>query len=619
MLINLDLSGAEWAIVAHLCRDPRMLEVVKSGKSPHLITGTIMSGLSEELVLAEHKLIGDESNADTIMAKRKEALPEVFKAKFLPRTFSIRQTAKKCLVGNTEVLTPLGWVQIRHVKKGQMIAQWDAGEISFVPVSHAHRYKNSDELIALSNRRFSQIVTSNHKMLVRGTKDHIASTCAAENFPDDTKVCVPISGTYRSMEASSLTESEIRFLAAVQADGSINPYGQIIFKLHKTRKIARLQKLFDDLKIKIVAKSDKTIHIPRCVVTSRVVKLLSEFEYVRQKRHAEKTLRHGNLSKNFGPFLLKLGAKEMAAFVDELRFWDGHTIKAKDTESFQYFTTVEENANWVQTIAHLVGHRATITKRMPSNGISKKPLFWVRVGHVDNTNTSTIKRSSATASEVFCVTVPSGFFMIRHNGKPSISGNSNHGLNYRESFRMFALANEMEEREAKQIVNMYSKQVYPGIGEWWNRIDEEVRRTRVLTNSFGRKCYFMGQLNDDTFKQATAFVPQSTVFDVTAQALPKLFEDASDDFAPAELLAQVHDSLLLQYRKLDFLAMARFVVKLALDYFSPTINYGEPFKLGVDCKVGLDWGSMKGLKLTPDADALARDLAQAWDEFHPPK
>lgn len=185
---------------------------------------------------------------------------------------------------------------------------------------------------------------------------------------------------------------------------------------------------------------------------------------------------------------------------------------------------------------------------------------------------------------------------------------ANHGGNYREGYKMFALMNEMEEREAKRIIDLYSGVAYPGLHKWWDLTDAQIRKTRTLANCFGRKCYFMGQIGNDTFKQAYAFVPQSTVVDSCNQAMARMFEDSSADFAPAQLLAQVHDSLLTQYLSTDFAAIARFCIKLGLDYMRPVLDYGEPFRLNVDLKVGFDWAHLVEIKLTEDADDLAAKL-----------
>lgn len=204
---------------------------------------------------------------------------------------------------------------------------------------------------------------------------------------------------------------------------------------------------------------------------------------------------------------------------------------------------------------------------------------------------------------------------------------ANHGLNFAETYRTFALLNELEEREAKRIVYAYTcncanfcrgricKCAYPGVREWWDRTDAQLRKTRRITNCFGRTVYFMGQIGKDMFKQGYAFVPQSTTGDCCNHGMRAMFEDASPYFRPAELLAQVHDSLLVQYLSRNWTDMAAFAVKLGREYMRPELNYGEPYRLGTDLKVGFDWAAMIEVKLSDDVDAVAPGLAAAHDKL----
>lgn len=618
MLLEFDLAGAEWFVTGFLAPEPAMIEVFRSGKSPHPVTGARMTELSEDLVVADSKLIGLRNDPDEIAALRRENLPEVLKARWLPRTMSIRQAGKKCLAPDTEVLTQAGWIKIEHLKAGTEVAQWENGMISFVKPDGLWVYANKEPLIHLQGNHISQIVTKDHRIPLRDRHGRY-SEVIVRSLPREVHYSIPVSGILQNTSVTP-TPLEARLLAAVQADGTVTPYGQIVFKLHKARKLWRLKWLLSELGLDIAdSLSGIQFHLPRCDLVNNIVHLLCGFSYTRQKRHAVKTPRKGNLPKTFGDYLLRFSPEALSAFVDELRYWDGHS-RAGGGKAFQYFTTVRANAEWVQTAAHLTGNRASVRERI--NGPNRKNLFWVSIGSCNNTNTLSVKRCESGANKVYCLTVSSGFFMVRHNGKISVTGNSNHALNYREEFRTFALKNNMSENEAKTIIELYrgtrldsSRAAYPGLLKWYERIDRTVRDTRRLYNCFGGSVYFSGALNDDTFRKATAYVPQSTVFFVTAQAMPKLLDDETPDFAPSQLLIQDHDSLVTQYRSRDFAAMARYAIRLGLDYLSPVLRYnGFEFTLSVGCKVGLNWKDMTEIKLTRDEGALAASLEKIWNE-----
>ena len=172
---------------------------------------------------------------------------------------------------------------------------------------------------------------------------------------------------------------------------------------------------------------------------------------------------------------------------------------------------------------------------------------------------------------------------------------SNHGLNYAEGFRKFALINEIDESEAKRIVEMYHL-IYPGIRLWYEIIKRQLQQTRSLTNCFGRKVRFMDQWGEDLWKAAYSMLPQSSVVDSLNIGLVKTYEDdwlCGLDQLNIDVLAQVHDSILLQVPTKVVVDPVLFaeVQELCYNYVSPTLNYnGREFKIATDSKMGLNWG-----------------------------
>lgn len=99
ILIEVDLVQAEWVVTAYLAQDPRMLEIIKEGLDPHLMTGCLISDAPEDFVKAENKLVGHETDPGVVESLRK-GLPRSWKGQptssfFMPRTMSIRQAGKK--------------------------------------------------------------------------------------------------------------------------------------------------------------------------------------------------------------------------------------------------------------------------------------------------------------------------------------------------------------------------------------------------------------------------------------------------------------------------------------------------------------------------------------------
>lgn len=177
---------------------------------------------------------------------------------------------------------------------------------------------------------------------------------------------------------------------------------------------------------------------------------------------------------------------------------------------------------------------------------------------------------------------------IRQAGKKS-----NHGLNYDMRYKRFALENEMPEKDSERIVDLYRNQAYPGLVTWHTEIREELRTTRSLVNLMGRKIQLFDQPGPELWMTAYSFKPQSTVADICLQGMCAIYEDRHPVMEPLKLCAQVHDSIVFQYPDDDIEMLRAFAWRVKM-HMSPTLEArGRKFKLGVDCKIGQNWGDMK--------------------------
>lgn len=172
---------------------------------------------------------------------------------------------------------------------------------------------------------------------------------------------------------------------------------------------------------------------------------------------------------------------------------------------------------------------------------------------------------------------------------------SNHGLNYDEGPNGFAMINEIDQAEAKRIVNLYHE-IYPGIRIWYESIKRQLQKDRILTNCFGRSVRFLGGWDDKLWKSAYSAIPQSTVVDSLNEGMEKLYEDATvcgSAGLNGDILAQVHDSVLMQFpiSKLKDRATFDKLIHTITDYTSPDITYStRTFKIASDYKFGVNWG-----------------------------
>jgi hypothetical protein len=193
---------------------------------------------------------------------------------------------------------------------------------------------------------------------------------------------------------------------------------------------------------------------------------------------------------------------------------------------------------------------------------------------------------------------------IRQMGKKS-----NHGLNYDMKYKRFALENEVDETEAKRVVELYRTTAYPGIPVWHETVRDQLRKDRTLINCFNRKYIFLDAWGPELFDAAYAFLPQSTVFDITRIGMVKLWNDNSAIMSKVQLLEQTHDSILTQYPVDDLLALARVCGTIGLDYMNPTLYYNSrEFHIDTSVKLGFNWGSMIEIPLVPDETAMTLNI-----------
>jgi len=217
-----------------------------------------------------------------------------------------------------------------------------------------------------------------------------------------------------------------------------------------------------------------------------------------------------------------------------------------------------------------------------------------------------------------------GYF-IRNMSLRQCGKKSNHGLNYDERFRTFALINDMLERDAKRVIEGYHS-IYPGIRQAYEGIKHKLGKDRTLINPFGRKYRFLGKWGHDLFKQAYSYLPQSTVGDVLngfgySGGILGIYGQQCRESIPAllplEQLIQVHDSLLTQYPadKLDEMAETCVFISNALN---PTIEYeGRSFTIETDLKIGFNWGDMEKVSLSHNKETMKENLETTLNELRP--
>ena len=129
---------------------------------------------------------------------------------------------------------------------------------------------------------------------------------------------------------------------------------------------------------------------------------------------------------------------------------------------------------------------------------------------------------------------------------------------------------------------------------WYQEVRNEIMATHCLKSPLGHVRYFFGNVekSHQAFNSAVAHAPQNLSVSVLNIGLWKVWGLVKKHQGNLRLKAQIHDSVLGQYRKGR--EDIRAEVLAAMN--NPVIIHGRTLRIPVDIKVGDSWGTMKELK-----------------------
>lgn len=517
-LINADLSQAEARVVAHLAGETRLIEIFDRGGDIH------------------------RKNAANIFNKLESEV-----------TSEERQLAKRvvhaCLHPDSEVLTRYGWVRVQDVTKRingfdeVMVYDPKTEFLLFDRPTEVHNYAAPNKMVRVLGGTVDQYVTPNHKMAYQ-TNNKIKS-CQARNLRESYRI--PTSGYAESYKClSDYYDAKLKLAVAIQADGSYTGY-KVSFHLRKSRKIARLKCLLrqEGIKFKESLYKDGTTGI-------RFYKPTWIEDYLEP-------------NKTLSWRLLDLDSACLSVVLEECFLWDGHKGKTYQT----YSSSIKHNCEVVQAVAHLCGHQGRLRT---AHGCYKVQVSCRRFSRIQSVRT---EETPKDCSMVYCLTVPTGFFLMRRNDVISITGNSNYGM----GARTFAATAGISQGQATRLLNQYFA-TYPRIKLWQIQVRSTLEKSRVLVTPFGRRRAFFNRWSDSVLKEGLAYLPQSTVADITNQGLLNLYRRGH------EILLQVHDSVVLQCSDSQ---VGQVVEEVRECMTVPVEINGAMLTIPVDVKVGKNW------------------------------
>lgn len=146
-------------------------------------------------------------------------------------------------------------------------------------------------------------------------------------------------------------------------------------------------------------------------------------------------------------------------------------------------------------------------------------------------------------------------------------------------------------QQADYFLSFY-RAMFPEIVAWNNETRDIVRATLVLRNLFGHPRQFTGDPNNSSFDQeAYAFVPQSTVAEITHRAYRDLQNYIEVNTKNWDLLANTHDSYLVQCLIEEELECAK-MMKIFMEQ-ELTGRDGVKFRMKSEVQSGFNWAPWK--------------------------
>lgn len=117
-----------------------------------------------------------------------------------------------------------------------------------------------------------------------------------------------------------------------------------------------------------------------------------------------------------------------------------------------------------------------------------------------------------------------------------------HGTHYLGSASGLAGRLGLPVREIEKIQRWYFGK-FPEIKRWQEDFCAKVRSEKVVTNPFGYKIHIFDRITDETFREAIAWLPQSTVACLINRGFMNLYKNEKS----IQVLLQTHDSLSGQF------------------------------------------------------------------------
>lgn len=314
--------------------------------------------------------------------------------------------AKACVPTDSEVLTRNGWVKLSDIEIGDEIA---CADLDNLRITFEEVYDKVEE-------RRQDTYTNNG---LTATKDHRMVYCTQSSpglyrieqykylLKNGNQIYIPLAGYFKA-DGLPLSNDMIAFYIATQADGhymyekkadGTKSYYGLEFHFKKERKINRIKQILDRLHLEYRETAQSNSSYKVRVYNQNGVNIVLDI--------CEKHLS----CKKFTWDWIYLSEEQADFFLKEILFWDGcQTAKL-------YTSRQPENLDIVSAISALNG----VGSNLIGCNVSFRESPFCAIGKGEKSTVRNHRPGNKTT--VSCVSVKTGIFLIRQNGKTFIVGN----------------------------------------------------------------------------------------------------------------------------------------------------------------------------------------------------
>jgi hypothetical protein len=311
-----------------------------------------------------------------------------------------------CLHPDTEYLTRRGWLTVDRLSPEDEVWQVnpDTREGSWCTPSRIIRREYDGPMYSIGNTRGRYLATENHRVLWTNPLSYPTyyhkTTLSQEGVPSRGRSTL-LTSSESNIEGYKASFEELDMACLLQADSYLDPRsgksGKYAIQVSRARKIERITNLLG----------------PPYKTTVPRGKQKMEVSHWAGVDYSSPLLRGKSL------YLEELDSSLAPQLVECLSFWDGHV---RSTGQIRYVSTDYETVDQIQRYLVRCGYECRIAKSIDPKNKHYKLVYRLSIQKQKGFQVSGIT-SEHYSGPVGCVTVDTGYILIRSEGQTFVTGN----------------------------------------------------------------------------------------------------------------------------------------------------------------------------------------------------